>query len=226
MGAYEGEFDLLPLAAMDDDLDPNGFALLSINSAQLNRETSIIVFLRNLSSQYNSTVIATDLRGPFGRTSDDAPAMQIDSDVPDGQMLIRASLPFTLADLGGSDPLDADLTIHDPANDTWMLAAALNQSNSPGYDQPIGDRHVTVAESPTHSPTSKLGDYGVYLESHPRSAGYVWVHHRPTRRAIRNSFRIVLRATACSVWRRSRHRCIRSYRVADGMEHRRPLVGC
>lgn len=173
MGAYEGAFDMLPPAAMHDDLDPSEFAILNVNGGQINREESIVVFVRNVSSQHNATVVVTDQRDPTGRSGADTPAMQIDSDIPNGQMVIRASVPFALADVGSSDPLGSDLTMYDAPLDYWPLAAALNAVPSPGHDEPIGDRHSVEGETPMFPPV-EMGDYGVFWNP-TTQRGFAWV---------------------------------------------------
>lgn len=171
MGAYEGNFDLLPRAAMNDDFDPDEWVGLVPDGGDPADESTLSVRALNMSSQQNSTIIVTDLRGQ-PRLGSAQPLIYIETDVPAGQLLVRTKLPFDLASLDDADPVEADLTRRNESTGEWSLAPAMDTILNPTFNEPIGQRYVVV-DGGTAVPSTVHGDYGVYYNS-VTTNGYVW----------------------------------------------------
>ena len=81
------------------------------------------------------------------------------------------TIPFTLADLGGIDPLAVNLTHYDVVRGRWVLAVSSNLGASPGHAGPAGDRIVSVW--PEKITSQQLGDYGVHWNP-LTNEGFAW----------------------------------------------------
>ncbi len=109
-----------------------------------------------------------------GFYSELAVMLDIETTLQDGQHFERVFIPFDAGDLGGADPLQANLTYFDPAVGNWGLGVAGNMAHSPGFNGPIGDRVMAVASGPAEWELSdQLGDYGVCWNPGEQK-GFAW----------------------------------------------------
>lgn len=172
MGAYEGSFDILPLAAINDDFDPGESVVLVPGGGDFLDEQTLAVRAFNQGTQHNATILVTDLRGMPRNNDGTQPMLRVETDLPPGQLRIRAKVPFTIESINGGDPLEPNLVRQDEITGGWSLAATKNVFINPAYNEPIGNRFV-VEGSNTTLPSLVVGDYGVFWNPSTQR-GFVW----------------------------------------------------
>ena len=174
MSAYEGAFDMLPPAAMHDDLDPGEFTTLLPSGGEFLDEDTLAVRAFNMSEQHNGTVIVTDLRGTPRGAGGVQPMLRVETDLPPGEVRIRAKVPFTADSLLGGDPLAANLVRYDSETGEWLLAPAKNLTINPAFNEPIGVRYIVEGDDTT-LPSAAIGDYGVFWNP-AAMRGFTWAN--------------------------------------------------
>jgi len=176
MGAYEGEYEQLPPAAVEYDLDFGEVAYLIPESAVFDPLEHPAVLLINLSGVDDTTAKVTQLDEQVHPAaegySEVAAVLAAESTMPEGEFVAIVYLAFDEDQLGGTDPLALDLTYYDEGTGNWALAVSANAHDSVGYDGPIGDRIVVVGGD-EWGLTGHYGDYGVFWDPDAKQ-GFVW----------------------------------------------------
>jgi hypothetical protein len=178
MGAYEGGFEGVPVAASDDDVDQGEFVILVPEGGSLDPLEAAAVIVWNTSGPDNATFAVTQLGGDVhpgaGGYSEISDVLETETSLDDGQYLAMVYIPFSGASLAGIDPVEVNLTYYDHTIGNWALAVAGNTVNSPGFAGPIGDRDVSLDGGPW-SLTVGVGDYGVYWDPAVQQ-GFAWAN--------------------------------------------------
>ncbi|MHC4107342.1 MAG: right-handed parallel beta-helix repeat-containing protein [Planctomycetota bacterium] len=178
MGAYEGEHDPLPPMAEESDWDTGETAMLVPTGGDFNPMGAALMLASNVIGPNNASVTLMEWSGSSHPEADGyselAVMLDLETTLDDGQHFERAFIPFDADDLAGADPLQVNLTYHDPSVGNWGLAVAGNMGDSPGFEGPIGDRIATVGSSPADWGLSdQLGDYGVFWNPSEQK-GFAW----------------------------------------------------
>jgi hypothetical protein len=178
MGAYEGEYEPMPAAASDDDVDQGEFTILVPEGGGLDPLESAAVIASNTSGPDNATILVTQLEGDVhpgaGGYSEVSAVLDNDTSLEGGEFAATMFVPFGASGLAQIDPIELNLTCYDPAVGNWALAVAGNTVNSPGFDGPIGNR-VVVLDGGPWGITTHMGDYGVYWDP-ATQRGFVWAN--------------------------------------------------
>ena len=178
MGAYEGEYEPLPPAAVDYDIDQGEFTTLTPDAGEFNPVESSSVVLLNRTGPDNATAIVeeadADLHPGAGGFSETGAILAEETSLQAGQFSAFMYLAFDAGDLDGTDPLLLNLTCFDETTGNWALAVSANTQNSPGYEHRIGDRIVSVAPDGWGT-TNDPGDYGVFWDP-TEQKGFVWAN--------------------------------------------------
>ena len=178
MGAYEGEYEMLPPAAVEYDLDQGEGSILVPTGGEFNPLSASGAIVVNTGGPDNATAVITEydqnLHPEAGGFSVLGTNLQAEMSLADGQSRIQLFIPFDAADLGDADPAVLDVTYYDETAGTWALAVARNAGDSPGHDGPIGDRNVIVDGS-NWGTTAEVGDWGVYWDPDAQE-GFVWAN--------------------------------------------------
>ncbi|MHC4415128.1 MAG: right-handed parallel beta-helix repeat-containing protein [Planctomycetota bacterium] len=179
MGAYEGEYEMLPPAESDDDFDRGDVVSLIPTGGDPSPVASAQVAIVNLDGPDNASVLVTELstepHPDAAGYSELACIMDLDTSLDDGQFFENVTIPFDESDLMGADPLAVDVTYFDPEVGNWGLAVAGNTQNSPGHPGPIGDRIVVESTGDDWGMTGVPGDYGVYWNP-AEQRGFAWAN--------------------------------------------------
>lgn len=179
MGAYEGEYEALPPAAVIEDLDPGELGVLIPCGGEFDFLENAVVLVINLSGPEDAifmvTCIAADLYPLAGGFSELGNILRTASSLKDGQFLLRVFMPFDDSMLSGLDPLSLNALWYEQSGGNWHLAVANNTQNSPGYDSPIGDRIAVENSENDYVLSTELGDYGVFWNPDLQQ-GFVWAN--------------------------------------------------
>jgi hypothetical protein len=178
MGAYEGEFEQLPAAAGESDLDGGEATVLVPTGGPLNPLQSAGSIIVNTSGPDGATFVVTEYEDPMypgaGGYSELAVMLGTATSLADGEYLATLFVPFGASSLGAIDPIEVNLTRYDHDVGNWALVVAGNSANSPGHDTPVGDR-VAVLDGGAWGLTNTLGDYGVYWDP-ALQQGFAWAN--------------------------------------------------
>ena len=168
------------LVAEDLDLDQGETAVLEPGDDGGPPTTDVSATVTNETGQNDETVTVSESDnfgsdatgfGVFGVN------VIVETTMEDGEFSMTLTVPLSIWDLGGANPMLIDLAYLDTTSGRWQLAAQGNTANSPGHPGPIGDRYAvqsSVLPDPPY-PSTELGDYGVYWNS-SLGAGYVWAN--------------------------------------------------
>jgi hypothetical protein len=175
MGAYE-----FAVSDENNDLDTGMMATLDPQGAGADPTMGSLVQIENVSGPNDATITATVTTentqpdaGGFGGVAN---TLIIDTSLADGEFFMTVTIPFSAADLGGTDPFALNLTFYNSGTDAWELAVAANTVASPGHPTPVGDRFTeTVPPSLGTLGVRDLGDYGVFWDG-TAMTGFVWAN--------------------------------------------------
>jgi len=181
MGALEKSF-----TAVESDLD-NGETIVLIPESEGGDATEeSAVSITNVSGPDDAAVevseSAVDLHTGQAGFAGVSKTLTIETSLQDGEFFMTVSIPFDAESLGGANPALLDLAYFDTSVGEWVLAAAGNVADSPGFPAgtKLGDRcSVTVSSGPAPpapvAPCADLGDYGVYWNT-TSEKGFVWAN--------------------------------------------------
>jgi len=178
MGAYEGEHEPMPAAAMAHDLDGGDFAILVPDGVGFDPLQFPTMVIQNRSENDDATATVTqhesalhpEARG-FGEIGS---ILAFETSLADGDFFATMYLPFGRRDLQGQAPLPLDLTRFDAGTGNWALAVNTNTEPGPGHDRTIGDRIVRL-DGGAWGTTTDLGDYGVFWDP-LTERGFAWAN--------------------------------------------------
>jgi hypothetical protein len=178
MGAYEGEYEMLPPAAVEYDLDQGEGSILLPHGGEFNPVSASAAIVANTSGPDNGTVMITEYDvnlHPEGEGfSMLGMNLQAETSLADGELRIQAYIPFDATDLDGADPALLDVTYFDETAGTWALGVSHNTGHSPGHDGPIGDR-IVIVDGGNWGLTADAGDWGVFWDP-AEQKGFVWAN--------------------------------------------------
>jgi len=161
-----------------DDLDSGETVVLNPGGGSGDPSQDALVEINNLAGPDDASVTVTERTSPAHEPSGGFATMgttlEVETSLGDGEFFMTVTVPFDAADLAGRSPWATDLTYFDAAAETWVLAAALNTANSPGHDEPVGDRFSDMGDAPQPL-SSDLGDYGVFWNP-TAGQGFVWAN--------------------------------------------------
>ncbi|MDY7107578.1 MAG: hypothetical protein SYC29_02980 [Planctomycetota bacterium] len=178
MGACEGQYEVLPPAAVEYDLDRDEFTMLIPRGGDYNPVNAAGAMMVNTNGPDDATaqiieygenlhpggegftVVGTNLRA--------------ETSLADGQSRIQVFIPFDASDLDGADPALLDVTYYDEDAGTWGLAVSHNTGDSPDHDGPIGDRIIVIGGD-DWGVSHQLGDWGVYWDPQEEK-GFAWAN--------------------------------------------------
>ncbi len=176
MGAYEGEFEVMPPAVSSAGVDQGEFVLLIPDGGAFNPLASAGMIVTNTSGPDNATVTiiqhSDNIHPQSGGYSELGVILAAESSIDDGQLMAFVFIPFDDAAIGGAEPQQVNLTWYDPGLGNWGLAVAGNTINSLGFNSPIGNRLAQV-NGGVWNTSPQVGDYGVYWDPIMQH-GFAW----------------------------------------------------
>jgi len=178
MGAYEGEYEMLPPAAVEYDLDQGEGVVLIPGGGEFDPLSASVAVVVNAAGPDNANAVITkydqNLHPEGEGFSVLGTNLQAETSLADGQSRIQLFIPFDASDLGDADPATLDVTYFDDTAGTWALAVSRNAGDSPGHGGPIGDR-IVVVDGGGWGVTTDAGDWGVFWDPQTE-AGFVWAN--------------------------------------------------
>ena len=178
MGAYEGQYEMLPPAAVEYDLDQGEGVVLIPDGGEFNPLSVSAAVVVNTVGPDNATAVITrydeNLHPEGEGFSVLGTSLQAETSLAEGQSRIQLFIPFDASDLGESDPATLDVAYFDDTAGTWALAVSRNVGDSPGHDGPIGDR-IVVVDGGGWGVTTDAGDWGVFWDPQTEE-GFVWAN--------------------------------------------------
>ncbi len=176
MGAYEGEFEVLPPAVSSAGVDQGELVLLIPDGGAFDPLESAAVLATNVSGPDDATFVVTqhvrNLHPQAGGYSDRGVILGTETTLDDGQFMAIVFIPFDAASLGAAEPQQVNLTWFDSALGNWALATAGNTVDSLGFNGPIGDR-IAQVNGGVWLTSPQIGDYGVYWDPAAQH-GFAW----------------------------------------------------
>lgn len=178
MGAYEGEYEMLPPAAVEYDLDQGEGSILIPTGGEFNPLSASVAVVVNTGGPDNANAVITEYDWNLHPEAEGFSVLgtnlQAETSLADGQSRIQLFIPFDAAGLGDADPAALDVTYYDETAGTWALAVSRNAGDSPGHDGPIGDR-ILVVDGGEWGITTEAGDWGVFWDPQTE-AGFAWAN--------------------------------------------------
>lgn len=169
------------VSASASNLLPGAPVMLNPGGGNPDPTTEALVEFTNITGGAGASITVNETTDPVHPSSGGYQVMGttliVDTNLTNGQFTMRLAIPFTLADLGGADPLSPVLLWYDPSISTWVPAASGNTVNSPGHPGPLGDNFTSSAPfTPAWaSMSSDLGDYGVFWNTSSQF-GFAWAN--------------------------------------------------
>lgn len=181
MGALEKSF-----TAVESDLDTGETIVLIPEGEGGDASDESAVAITNVSGPDDASVevseSAVDLHSGQAGFAGVGKTLTIETSLLDGEFFMTVSIPFDAESLQGADPALVDLAYFDTSVGEWVLAAAGNVADSPGFPAgtKLGDRCAVIVSSgptpaPPVAPCADLGDYGVYWNADTQK-GFVWAN--------------------------------------------------
>ena len=178
MGGWEGEFEPGATANSENDLDQGDFVWLVPGEAPFNPLVTPAVIVTNTAGPDNASVVVTQLDGDIhpgaGGFAELGAILRMVTTLADGEYLATVFIPFSAADIAGTELQRMNLTTFDAAMGNWAYASSANSQTSPGFAGPVGNR-IVVPAGGNWALTQDVGDYGVFWDPQ-LLAGFVWAN--------------------------------------------------